>query len=758
MDNQYSNNNNNIFQEVDKKASIVDVISYYLGAKEVIKKGRRYVCRCPFHDDHSPSMSIDPQRNIFKCFVDGKGGGPIKFVEEYEHIKAIDALKKVASICNIPLPNSYTNFKSVIPEVEQKYPEELKALQKCGELYSLNLISKDGKEAREYLEKRKIDQDVIKHFGLGFAFKNPETLIKMLRDNNGFDVKTLETAGILSPNSQSFTDRYVERIMFPIHDNFGHLVAFSGRKIRDDQNGGKYDNYRETELFKKSEVMYHFYLAKDEARKVKYIYLVEGYMDAIAYVRAGIKSVAALMGTALTSQNIETLKKLNVEVRLALDGDEAGRLGIERALVDLNKAHIPTRVQWKFNKAKDADELLTKFGKEVFIKEVNRLFDPVIFILGRRVGANGKLNDSNLVLSYLKEISPYFFALDPLTQNKDLKIISEKTRFDRDAILKVLNKNEDTLAKQEKIKKEEKIKSDREFVKDVRQRPYYPYYKKQVITNIDLSTLNLGFKYQQGNAILQIQNEILDYCKNKNIILPLINCVDQSLRNKKDYMKNLVTAEAELILVICQNRNAYKIFEDSNSSFIISPLYELCTILGSYFMEHNDKETLKKEDYQEILNKLNETETVEDKIEIENVESLNNDSNNINMDDDLFDQFNLSDLVSEPKKEVSNDDSFADLEDCFDIDDIKAEFETKKTTFSNMLEEDKELIIHILSTLYNLDFSLYDVSKYTSKITMHKKLIDMYNFLKDIVENKAGNMTTEDKIKFIKHVSSIQNV
>lgn len=734
--------NDNIFQIVKSKASIVDVIAFYLGSKEIIRKGNRYACRCPFHDDHSPSMLIDPNRQSFKCFVDGHGGDAIGFVQQYEHVSAMDALKKVASICHIELPSSVKEFKKAIPTIEKDYPNELLALKAADEIYRLNLISNEGKLAREYLAKRKITQDVIDHFGIGYAPSDSSSLISKLRENKGFEVKTLETAGILSSGSQ-LVDRYENRIMFPIQDNDGHIVAFSGRKIDNAQSGGKYVNYSETPLFKKSDIMYHFFKAKEEARKVGYIYLVEGYMDVIAYVRAGIFSVAGLMGTALTESHIESLKKLGVEVRLALDSDEPGRQGIERAMPELFKAGIPMRIQWAFSKAKDADELLTDYGKDEFLKQINRLYDPVIFLLGRKVSSSGALNDSREVLDFLESITGYYFNLDPLSQDKDLKILSDKTGFEKNAILDVFMKGK--AAFENKQKKREETEQYRKFVRNVRRGSNFPY-RNQEPDYLNISLYKFGCKYNQLSAYEEIQNRIIDFCRKENVLFPLNQMIPYSGKSSfVDYMKKLCEVEARLIVVLSQRRSAYSIFESTNSSFVIHPLYVLNSVLGSYYLTHNAAEILEKEDYQAIVSSLEDTENKET-------------AKVPTSQDDPSDLFDMSDDGPETDK-GNQSSSLSEFEDLFDVEDIIQEAKgDEPSEIPNLPEDERELLVRILSLVSSISDPLFDAAKFDQDVKVHQKLVDIYHFLKSVSEEKGGILSNQDYAKYLSYVVEVQKI
>lgn len=725
----------NIFREVSSKASIVDVIAFYLGRKEIVKKGNRYACRCPFHDDHNPSMNIDPVRNSFKCFVDGTGGDPITFVEKYEHVSPLEALKKVASICNIPLPDSFERMKEKKPLIEEKYPKELEALKATSEMYQLNLFTNEGKAGREYLENRKIPKDVVEHFGIGFAFSDSGELIRRLREVKGFEVSVLETAGILSSGS-SLNDRYIDRIMFPIHDNYGHVVAFSGRKIRSDEPGGKYVNYAETPLFHKSDILYHFDKAKDEAKKVGYLFLVEGYMDVIAYARAGYLACCGLMGTALTPSHIETLKNLKVEVRLALDSDEPGRSGIEKALVQLNEAKIPVKVQWAFDKAKDADELLTKFGKEEFDREVNRLLDPVVFLLGRAIGKKGSLRDSSDVLAFLKNVSPFFASLDPLSQDKDIRIISEKTGFDIEAIKNVIV-GEESLLKQ----KEEKIQNrdnDRKWSKELRNPSYRPFYKKETVSYLDMSSMKLGRKYNQGEAEKKVQDAVIDYCQQNHVLFPMNDCLLISpSKPGQDFMKLLCQVEAEIILVVGQKKEAYSLFESSNSAFVITPLYHLNSLFGSYYLKHPGKDSLSHDEYQGILSSFDGEEE--------------------NKEDNLGDIFDMGEDI-DPGTGVEATKSDEELDDLFDLDDIIEEAKDDGYEKTDFDLKDRELLTTILDLLDGIENPLFDPEKFRLYVRQHQKLLDLYHFLKNFIDNKGGKLSTQEYTKYLSLAIQVQNI
>jgi len=451
--------NGSIFQEVAKKADIVRVVSAYLGNQALVPSGNHFLAVCPFHHDTHPSMVVDPTWHNYHCWACGAKGSAIDFVVQYAKLKPIDALKKVCEICSIPLPADFSQH-SFVPEVEKQYPDELKALSDLAAFYETILTLPIGEAGRKYLEGRKIPEEVQKEFQIGFAPKDTRMAVSALRTKFGYSVETLEKAGILSSASSSFEDRFSERVMFPIKDRFGHVVGFSGRVLSKEQSPAKYINYPETALFRKSEILYHFDVAREEARKAGFLYLCEGFMDVIAYVRAGIGAVAGTMGVALSESHLSLLKSLGVEVRLALDADEPGQIGIEKAAKLLLSKGIPFRVLRRFRVSrpdpatgkeklcKDADEVVTYCGKDALREEASRLYSGYLFLLGRRLKGRKRLEDPMEVKAFLLEARPFYRALDQLSKDEALEITSRITPFSKDVLLSLLTQDSDTLPQQ----------------------------------------------------------------------------------------------------------------------------------------------------------------------------------------------------------------------------------------------------------------------------------------------------------------------
>lgn len=689
---KFEANDYSFFKEVAKKASIKDVIAHELGANAVVKKGKDFVCLCPFHNDHEPSMQINVARNNFKCWVDGHHGDPIDFVEQYEQISKFEALKKVCQICGIPLPADMANKSEFVSRLDANYKEELNALLELKKFYQLALQSNEGQFAREYLEKRKIPSEAISHFGIGFAPEDPSLAIKALR-KNGFEIPTLEKAGILS-NSSDLKDRFSYRLMYPIEDDFGHLVGFSGRKLRDDQTGGKYINYPSTQLFNKSEILYHYSQAKSVAKKYGYIYVVEGFNDAIAFQRAGIESCVASMGTALTEQNARSLKRLGVEVRLCLDRDDAGQKAIEDCLPVLLKEGVPFRVVRPFKGGKDADEVLANFypeGNEELNKEANFMYDAFLFLLARALKANGntkKLTDPLKIQSFIKKASPYYQILDDISKEKDLLALVKVTDMPGDILRNQLNNQKVELPKQEEKTPEKTI------AKKTSNRTGYTWTKKGFNKEHEVKNLvndqgRPKFHYLANNITAFVQGALYS--------------VAGSMMNR-----DLVINESQIIYVLPHSREAYKRFQEAKFDISFHPFYVLSLLIDQIYRSDSTKIAFADSDYDKILSFVKEyTSKHEEVIHNEDNKELAFDED-MPFDADDISQESLSDLPFDDDIEMADKDvdtEFYAIEiNPDDIDFLLSAVEIMRGCSDHVYSQtsfDRELDLHPLLLSYS---------------------------------------------------------
>jgi len=334
--------------EVRNANDIVEVVSSYL---PLTKKGKNYFGVCPFHEDTNPSMSVSREKQIYKCFSCGASGNVFQFVMNYEHIEFKEALALLAKKAGISL-----GFQV---QSSNKYEKYYQMYLLAGKFYQNNLQSKIGFAAKEYLKSRGITEELMKEFQIGLAMKQSDTLVRLLTKKD-YTLSEMERFGL----SNGIHDLYIHRIMFPLFDTANRLVGFSGR-IYESKSDSKYVNTKETPIFKKGEVLYHYYDAKEYVRKEKCVVVVEGFMDVIRLSAIGIRNTVALMGTALTKEQTLLLKRLSHHIYLCLDGDEAGQKAMLRIGEELQQKDVSLSVIC-LKDGLDPDEYVLKNGKDAF--------------------------------------------------------------------------------------------------------------------------------------------------------------------------------------------------------------------------------------------------------------------------------------------------------------------------------------------------------------------------------------------------------
>lgn len=403
---------NDEINNIRAKANIIDIVSSYV---PLTQKGRNYFGVCPFHDDHSPSMSVSSEKQIYKCFSCGATGNVFTFVQNIEGLSFIDAVSMVAEKCGMQITEA--TIKSNTSNV---FKEEYEILELSEKFYQNNLKTQAGEFALKYLNERGINDDIIKEFGIGLSLDSQNSLLKLLT-KKGYKEDNLVELGIINNINDKIYDTFTRRITFPLWDKDGHIVGFSARIYREEKDTSKYINSRETKLFKKGETLYNYHQVRDVARKEKSIIVVEGFMDAIRLSSEGIKNVVALQGTAMTKEQIVLLKKLRVKVILCLDNDNAG------LLATVNNG-----------------EMLEKEGIEVFVIRLSGEKDPDEYILAKGINAfKENLKDP---------ISFFEFKLNYLKQNKNLDNANDLAAYIND-VLKSLSTTTDEILREVTLSK-----------------------------------------------------------------------------------------------------------------------------------------------------------------------------------------------------------------------------------------------------------------------------------------------------------------
>lgn len=343
--------NNDLANEIRSKTDIVDIIGERI---PLVARGKNFFGVCPFHDDSNPSMCVSREKQIYTCFSCHATGNVYTFLMNYEHIDFREALKYLGDKVGVNV--SSINIKKKSTKFDRLY----EAYNFAVKYYQNNLSSTKGKLARSYLSNRGINDEAIKEFEIGLSLESRDDLTKLLVSKK-YELSTLNRIGLSSDDH----DIYDDRIMFPLYDVSGQVVGFSGRIYKDvDQN--KYLNTKETEIFKKGEMLYHYHVAREECRLKKSVIVMEGFMDVIRASIVGIKNTVALMGTALTNNQFNLIKRLSNNIILCLDGDGPG----VHAMLSIGAHLLDEGVEVKvvvLPNDDDPDSFILKNGKERFI-------------------------------------------------------------------------------------------------------------------------------------------------------------------------------------------------------------------------------------------------------------------------------------------------------------------------------------------------------------------------------------------------------
>ena len=403
----------NEIEQIRKSANIIDIISSYI---PLTQKGKNYFGVCPFHEDHSPSMSVSEEKQIYKCFSCGAAGNVFTFVSEYENVKFLEAVKIVADKCGIPFHGTITKER---PKVNK---EEYEIMSLALKFYQNNLQSTEGKAAKEYLKKRALDETVIKEFDLGLALGGNVSLNKLLLSKK-YSTDTLIKLGLVNEHDGYINDIFKYRIMFPIHDLDGNVVGFTGR-IYENNDQAKYINSKESVIFKKGQILFNYHRAKSEIKRKKEAILVEGNMDAIRMYSSGIKNVLALMGTSLTKEQVSIIKSLRANIILMFDNDNAGEIATYQNGTILEEAGLNPQIV-RISGPKDPDEYIIKNGAHALMENIRSPISFLDFKL-KYFKKDKDLSKVDDLASYIKEIIKDLKNLpDELTRELTLKRISE---------------------------------------------------------------------------------------------------------------------------------------------------------------------------------------------------------------------------------------------------------------------------------------------------------------------------------------------
>lgn len=423
----------NVIDEIRNSVDIGDVIGRYV---QLHQAGKNLIGLCPFHDEKTPSFSVNEEKQFFYCFGCHRSGNVFQFLMELKHIDFVDAVKEIANDSNIKIPEQYVSVPAKPSNNENRQLFDLH--DKAAKLYHHILVNTPaGQVALNYLKKRGMSEELIEQFGLGYA--PDQRILKPFFQQQKVDYQLLRKSGLFSEDQQGeLRDRFIERIMYPIKNGQGQVIAFSGRLIDTSKtNLPKYLNSPETPIFNKRRTLFNFDVARKAARKDGRLYLFEGFMDVISAFAAGIENGIASMGTSFTEEQVAIIGRATKQLDICYDGDQPGQNAIDRA-VSLVNDHRPNQLQVKIVQLPagiDPDEYVQKYGPQQFNAYLtNKEETTTEFYL--RFLRNGKnLDNQNELMQYLNQALKAIAQVQaPLEEDMYLQRLASEFNLDRQTL------------------------------------------------------------------------------------------------------------------------------------------------------------------------------------------------------------------------------------------------------------------------------------------------------------------------------------
>ncbi len=526
--------NNDLANEIRSKTDIVDVIGERI---PLVARGKNFFGVCPFHDDSDPSLCVSREKQIYTCFSCHATGNVFTFLMNYEHIEFREVLKYLGDKVGINVSNINIVRKNT------KYDRFYDAYNFSVKYYQNNLSSTKGKAARNYLSNRGITDDVIKEFEIGLSLDKRDDLTKLLLQKE-YELSELNKIGLSSDDH----DIYNDRIMFPLYNVSGQVVGFSGR-IYNESSQNKYLNTKETDIFKKGEMLYHYHVAKEECRLKKSVIVMEGFMDIIRASTIDVRNTVALMGTALTNNQFNLIKRLSNNIILCLDGDQAGI----KAMLSIGENLLNHGVEVKIVVLPDDDDpdsYIIKNGKDRFIGLINNALnfnDFKMQQLRKNVDFRSDEEKANYINTVLKESIK---IKDPIR----IEIILKKLAKEFDISYNTLEKKFKDLGEFKETVREVTVLKNKEVKKNkydkaVEQILYFMLNNDWVITQVEneeilfpseesriLSSEIIYYYKLYGNINVA---DFYTYVQDKEAILVLLNKILASGYNEKTTKEEL---------------------------------------------------------------------------------------------------------------------------------------------------------------------------------------------------------------------------
>lgn len=410
-----------IIDEVQARTDIVEVIG---SAVKLVRSGNHYKARCPFHREKTPSFLVNPDKQIYHCFGCGVGGNVFSFLMQHDRLSFPEAVRLLAEKSGVPIPES----AAALPrESADKRESAFGVLEKCAAFFEKCLQHpENGENAREYIRRRGVDDKTREKFRLGVAPNEWDRLIKAAQ-TAGVGLGQLESAGLIVKKPERSYDRFRNRLIFPIVDLRGRVIAFGGRSLGEEQP--KYLNSPETTVYQKSHHLFGLYQSKQAIVERGYAVLVEGYFDCVVLAAAGIDGVVAPLGTALTVQQVRLLKRYTERVVIAFDGDAAGQAAARRSIDILIEGGVQASVM-DIPSGMDPDDLVRRDGAQAFNEKAQKAVSGFEYLLNQAVEEFPQTNIENRVKAARLLLPTVAKMQDAIAQNEYLRLVSDRLGLD----------------------------------------------------------------------------------------------------------------------------------------------------------------------------------------------------------------------------------------------------------------------------------------------------------------------------------------
>lgn len=500
-------------EDVDKlieELNIVEVVGEYVDLK---RSGANFKGLCPFHKDTNPSFVVSPSKNICKCFVCGAGGNSIKFYSDYNKIPFGQAIKDLSEKYKIKVKP--VKGYDVLRDTNKKYYE---ILNEALEYFCEKIFSNEGREALEYLSKRKFKPDFISENKIGFAPRGWNNLYDHLL-NKGYEINDIVTLGLVKEGEKGHYDAFRDRIMFPIYSPSGNVIAFGGRSLEDRKDIPKYINSPESPVFHKGQNLYGIKEKGNIIRRKAYSIVMEGYMDVLSAHSFGFDVTVASLGTAFTEDQAKLLKRYTSNVILAFDMDNAGRVAAEKSGIILKSHGFNIRVL-ELENAKDPDEFLKKYGKNEFlkcVKESKEIFDYLYEFYSKEYDLTNLMAKQNFVdrfKSFFQSVETDLeksLYVDKLSKSLgiDKELLNDILIINNKKIKKKINSEIYTEKKFSEKRSEVIDKLEMDTLKIILSKPeYYSYFQEKKIKSNLFHRIIVFYneKDLSGNGVKMILN------------------------------------------------------------------------------------------------------------------------------------------------------------------------------------------------------------------------------------------------------------